>query len=317
MHWRALILLWLFAFSCASVMNEADMRVAIHSTEPATVVVQSDTICRAKDQVLLSVVRSAQPLRVELLTDSVNKTITLPSRNSGAYYLNAFYTLGIGLWTERDDPRRWAYPRRVYVDLSNTEEQWFRYRPRPIEPQWRLVLSLPYLNQFYIQPQLESDTKSRLGFLGIGVGVDYVYRSGRSWRLKASTAIDFPIFFPAPIDYTSQYQTAGTGWLGVTHQHLTRRWSWGYGLAYGRITWALRNAGALEPDEEPPHEPVIRRSQVMGFEFPLHYHFGDHFQLGILYRPTIWQLTPVSCFRYDHLLSIELQWFIGVWKIRR
>lgn len=73
--------------------------------------------------------RSKKPLAVELQLDSTKKTILLPSRSSAAYWANIYFNYGIGMLVDKDNLKRYAYPKRNYFTVKDSTIKRYSFAP--------------------------------------------------------------------------------------------------------------------------------------------------------------------------------------------
>ena len=106
-----LLILSTLLSSCATILNSPQTPVSIHTAEPSKIIVGTDTIPTKKNKAKVVLQRSADPVEITAQTDSLNKTqtIVLQPKNSAAYWLNLVYTSVVGMWIERNEPKRYTY----------------------------------------------------------------------------------------------------------------------------------------------------------------------------------------------------------------
>jgi len=111
--------------SCASILNSKTTSINFATSEPARLVIENDTINSNKVGQNIEVARNRVPLNVEIIQDDKTKNIDVYSRNSAAYYANfvgiplyGVPTL-IGLVVDNKNPKRYAYPKTVFIDTDN------------------------------------------------------------------------------------------------------------------------------------------------------------------------------------------------------
>lgn len=296
----------LYCTSCATILNSRMTDVDVITTEPSQVIVEQDTFLTHKNKAQLYFKRQKEPVQITVQSDSIRKELTLSPKNSGAYYLNIPYTYGVGMLIERKSPKRWTYDRRVYVDMSNDHPVYYDFFYWRNKGDLYIQAFLPYINSFYLQPEEES-TQVKTGFLGIGIGLEYYYKNNRYLALNVQAQTNFPIFVPAPINYSEGgYETLNTSYWSLSHNHRIGRLSLGYGLSYAKNSYRYE-ASTLEPI--PPTEYSRRRvSYSPGFVFPMYYQLGRLFHLGVIYRPSFYRANVDPAYRYEHVISVDFAW---------
>jgi len=174
-----------------------------------------------------------------------------------------------------------------------------------------LRLSLPHINSFYLQPSGEPDAKVNTGFWGLGVELLIRHSESQSLGLAASVATDFPVPVPAAVDFYGENEFMTAYALDLTNNHTQGRFSLGYGLSYSTNQWELKYYD--DPEGEPPtRDPTKLRSNSLGLAFPTYYALNDRFSLGLTYRPYLYRFGADAGFRYEHVISIEIAWNIGL-----
>lgn len=176
---------------------------------------------------------------------------------------------------------------------------------------WGLRLSVPYINSFYLQPAGEPDAKVNTGFWGFGVGLLFRHTPSQHLGLAASVATDFPVPVPAAVDLYGEYEFMTTYALDLTNNHTQGRFSLGYGLSYSTNQWELKYYDDLE-GEPPTRDPIKLRSSSLGLAFPTRYALSDRFSLGLTYRPYLYRFGTEAGFRYEHVVSVDIAWNLGL-----
>lgn len=175
-----------------------------------------------------------------------------------------------------------------------------------------LRFSIPFINSFYLQPSGEPEAKVNTGFWGLGVGLMFRHNQSQYVGLAASVAIDHEVPVPAGIDYIGGEQEFMTAYaVDLTNNHVWRRFSLGYGLSYGSNQWRLDYFD--DPEALPPtRDPIELSSSSLGLVFPAYYALNDRFALGLTYRPYLDRIGTDAGFRYEHVISIDIAWNLGL-----
>nr|MEE4266524.1 hypothetical protein [Candidatus Krumholzibacteria bacterium] len=172
-----------------------------------------------------------------------------------------------------------------------------------------LRLSVPYINNFYLQPNGEPDAKVNTGFWGLGVELLVRHSHSQFLGLAASVATDFPVPVPAAVDLLGEHEFMTSYALDLTNNHTQGRFSFGYGLSYSTNQWELKYFDDLE-GEPPTRDPIKLSSSSLGLAFPINYALNDRFSLGLTYRPYLYRFGTDAGFEYEHVISIEIAWNI-------
>lgn len=172
-----------------------------------------------------------------------------------------------------------------------------------------LRLSVPYVNNFYLQPAGEPDAKVNTGFWGFGVGLLFGHTQSQYVGLSGSVATDIGVPVPAAVDYIGEHEFMTGYALDLTNNHVWRRFSFGYGLSYGSNRWKLDYFD--DPQALPPtRDPIELRSESLGLVFPVYYLLNDRFALGLVYRPYLYRFGSEAGFLYEHVMSIDVAWHL-------
>lgn len=102
-------------------------------------------------------------------------------------------------------------------------------------------------------------------------------------------------------------------YASISNNHKLGTFSLGYGLSYSKNTWDFRYYDKF--DAPPPtREPIKKSSNAIGLIFPTYLQLGEHFNVGVIYRPTFYRPKLNDKFKYEHLISIDFAWKIRVKK---
>ena len=257
--------------------------------------------------------RDLRPIKVTVFSDSIKKDIILDSKNSFAYWMNIYPSLGLGMLVDRDKPERYSYPSRVYIDMTNDDSKFTTYYPFYKKGSIVLHVSLPHINGFLLKPTGEDSTMISLGFWGIKFGVNYYHSKNQFLDLSVSAVSDFFVPFPAPIDIWGEYNLMTSMYSSFSNNHRIGRFSLGYGLSFSKNTWDHRYYDRF--DAPPPvREPFKKSEYVLGFVFPIYRQFGEYFHMGLIYRPIFLKVYPETLLEYEHLISFDFAWKFNLTK---
>ncbi|WP_143822090.1 hypothetical protein [Mucilaginibacter pedocola] len=292
--------------SCARVMNERLTTVTIRTTKPSKIVVNKDTLSTRKNKVSIKTPRSAEPLTVVAISDNSSRTVTIPAKNSFAWYYNIVTNFGIGMLIDKNAPQRYTYP-NIYIDPLDVMNDFYICGPTGHYGEFLLHLSLPHANQFVFKPDGEK-LQSNGGFLGLSVGLDYYHTYSQFINLSASAVTDFVVPVPAPYDrFGGSYKTMSSMFVSLSNNHKIERFSFGYGLFYGQNKWRVNY---LRDSSQTIDHSITKKHNVLGLVGTTYYQFGPSFNLGLIYRPSFIRFGTLQRFRYEHLISLDLAWKI-------
>lgn len=309
---KKLLLLLMIGFilsSCATILNPRHKAMSIYTPSPSKIIIRNDTLYTEDNEAHFLVARSKAPLEVKFVAGSVEKAVSIPYRRSFAYYLNIPYTYGLGMFVDQTNPKRFTYPRRIYLDSNWVLLNDFNRFPTTRKGDFNFQISFPYINSFITQP-LGEPRKSNTGFWGLGVGLDYYHQDRQYLSLNLRTVSDFFLPIPAPIPYQDGDEFMSSNYLSVSNHHRDKRFDWGYGVSWIENKWGQDFYGEATTDSIPT--PVINRQrhQALGLLFSGYYFTGRSFHVGLIYRPSFVRLYTTPIYKYEHLISLDLAWKI-------
>ena len=301
--------------SCATVFNSPTKQIAINTTSPAQVIYNNDTLSTINNRAIIQVPRQKESLIIKIIGDSISKTININSKNSFAYWLNAYPTpmFWTGFSIDKKNPKRYTFPGRVYINTSDSSGKYLRYDHRDKKGQIFLNVSFPWVNSFCLKPDNEN-YKSNTGFWGLALGLDYYHSKHQFLTLTTSAVTDFFVPVPAAVDYKGLYEIMSSTYIGLSNNHKIRNFSLGYGLSIAHNTWNLHYSGSRSDTLTIDKQPRKRSGSAIGFIFPVYYQLGQNFYAGVIYRPTVFRFSTSSQFAYEHLISIDIGWKIRLKK---
>ena len=295
--------------SCASILNQPTEHITIITSKPAKIIYRKEIFNIREDEAHLKVIRENKPVEITLKGDSLTKTVICMPHNSFAYWLNAYPPMWPGFWIDKDNPKGYAYPRLIYINMKDTANQYYLYDTRDRKGQLYFHISLPYINNFVLQPTNQA-YKNNTGWIGLGLGLDYYYKSRQYISLFASAVTDVPAPM-GPIDYFGSYETMSSMFIGLSNNYKINNLMLGYGLSLSRNTWVYNYI----PDEyevEPNSKSIFNTNYALGFIFPMYYQFDKSFFAGVIYRPTFYRFSESNPFKYEHLISIDFGWKLRI-----
>lgn len=298
--------------SCATLMNRPFTQTTIYTSAPAKIVIQQDTIETSANKAKVHLQRSNLPVTIVAFGDSTKKVLLVPATNAAAWYLNIPCNFGLGMLIDRDNPKRYGYPKRIYMDLSGADKPRYEDGVTNKKGEIYLRLSLPHVNNFLLHPNGES-VKSNTGFFGLSVGADFYYRENKFINLQGFAVTDFLLPVPAPVDYFGAHESMRSQYIALSDNYRKNRFSFGYGISYAVNTWKLINSSDTTL-QIPANSSLSISNRALGFIFSTYYQTGHRFNIGLIYRPTLINLHTEKSFNYEHLISLDLSWSIRVKK---
>ena len=172
--------------------------------------------------------------------------------------------------------------------------------------QIELMLSIPYVNNFYSHPDGES-VKIGTGFWGVSGGVGYQYGSNRFVSLLGSLQIQYDIPVLMGIDYEDGiYEDQYSKNISLMDNYQINKWIFGYGLSYSWNSWRIRYFGE---DYIPPYQvPYSVSNQSLGTNLYPYFNLFRHLYVGLVYRPQFLTVDPATKFQYSHSISLDFSW---------
>jgi hypothetical protein len=306
-----IIIQMLILCSCATIMNGPTQRIDIIANRQADIKTNDQVLRPNKNRTSLIVARDNKPIKLTVFNDTISKQLTLQSKNSFAYWFNIIENYGLGMLIDKDSPKRYAYPKNIYVDMTNNLNSFTTYNPVIRKGSLQLHYSLPWINNFLLNPIGENSKKFNTGFWGIMLGFDYYYKTNRFLNLSASAVMDFFIPFPAAVDFGGEWDFMSSQYISLSNNFRIKRFSIGYGLSCSKNIWDHRYY--VWGDTPPPkREPIKKTDYSIGLIFPFYVQTGEHFSIGLIYRPSFLTIEPVTKFKYNHLISIDFAWKIPI-----
>jgi len=298
--------------SCATVFNQPYKNVTIYTTKPSKVVYKRDTVDTKNNKAHLLVLRDKENLSIVAITDSITKTIDVKSKNSFWYWVNIPYTAGIGMLIDRENPERYSYPKRIYINSTDTINKYYSYSQSDNKGELHLHLSLPHFNFFNLTPEGEKN-KTGASFWGLTVGLDYYHKKNQFVNLGTSYAFGLPFPFPAAVDFEGERELMSSWYINLSNNHRLGRFIVGYGLSFGRNIWDF-GYYSWKDDLPPTKDPVTKSHYAFGLMLPAYFQLSEHFYIGVVYRPTFFRPNLTDKFVYEHLISIDFAWKIRIRK---
>lgn len=210
------------------------------------------------------------------------------------------------------NPKRFGYPQKVYVNPFDPTNDYSRYGEPNNKGELMIHLSVPYFNSFYLAPG-ERLRESKTGFGGFSAGVDYYYSKNKFVNFSAgfSTNVGPPPL--GPLGLSNDREILTTYYLSLSNNYKMRRFCVGYGLTIGRNYWFRRLFNLLGL-HDPNDASGAQRNGTYGLIFSGYYQVGQHFNFGMVYKPTFLRPDLNDPFEYEHVLSLDVALKIRVKK---
>ena len=290
--------------SCATILNQPIQRVFISTDQhiKSVSVTKSlsidSSLIRIDAPKIYYLVRTNKPLSIEFQLDTTKKTILLKARNSSEYWLNIATNYGVGMLVDRDNTKRYAYPKRNYFTVKDTIIK--RYAFAPIR-KGTINLSLSWPLPSFFNLQSETGNYNSSGPFGLQTGVDYFYKDNHYISVNFGAATD--VFG----EYFGPYRETGTIFFtSVQNNNVVGSFDFGYGINLSKLEWkrtTIRDTINLDKSI---------KSTTLGFSLSTQYRFGNYFKLGTLYQPELFRINVSPALKYQHYISLNLIWKLPI-----
>jgi len=296
--------------SCATIVARKEYTVKLYSKIP-------DAKARVKDSIYnlpasIIVERSRENLAVSLIDGSVVKDIEIKSELN-PYFIYGNLPFGLaGYLIDFTNDKRFYYGRKILLDEISKDNYNTQVREKTAyfkrnfpthKRQLNIIAAIPYANGFYLQPHNEP-AKPYFGFFGITIGAEYFYKDNKFIKFTAGRSIDFEAPVPVSVDYDGSHESANATNFTLTDNYKLGRFTLGYGLNYAIYTWKIINSDYNFPDNDAA--PRTKNSHSYGLSFSGYHQFSKTVFLGVVYNPTFINSYPVSQFKYQHVISLDL-----------
>lgn len=171
--------------------------------------------------------------------------------------------------------------------------------------EFRIKLALPYFNHLTVNP-IDQPRSSQFGFLGESLGIEYSISNQSFLEINGALAVTASNPLPFPFDREGPYKVLSTSFVSTTYNRVVNRFTLGIGLNYSKnlIAMGSRSLG----DSLVPNYTDNKKNLTIGITANSFYRVGKNFNVGLIYRPTFYNIKPNPSFNYDHLLTIEFNW---------
>lgn len=316
-----ILLLPLLLFSsCATLLLRKDYDLRVAANVPDVRAEILDSIYQLPAEIKIR--RSPHDLKVKLMSERLQKEyLVKASPNKTFLYGNLLWMqLAPAAWlVDFTNPKRFYYGNHLFFSTYDTTSiirpevsrayhaYWSRTFPSP-RGTLNFTWSFPWVNSFYLQPHGETP-RTNTGFWGLSAGVEYFYSDNKYLALNTSAVMDFFLPVPAAVDFSGEVENMNSLYVSLTDNIKFRRFTLGYGLNYSANTWSLVYHDRFDPPP-PTRPPATRTGTTIGLTLDGYHQVAENFLVGIIYRPSILQITPKTSFRYEHLISLDFRFRI-------
>ena len=112
------------------------------------------------------------------------------------------------------------------------------------------LISIPEINIYSFDVENGSRV-NRIGFMGLGLGIEFFYKDNKSFQLRGDGIWSFIVPVPAPYDPSpyASWKTCGAWNINFTDNFSLKRFQLGYGLNYAINIWNARGYYNKRPNE--------------------------------------------------------------------
>lgn len=270
-------------------------------------------------------------MQVNIKSHDTLRSYRLEPFNGGVFYMN-LWCLGLGMPIDLTNKKRLEYPdlywykgeyhiykkRYLHVPRRSEKSRVMRYESSFQRGRLNISLSLPWTQFYSMRPVPVNISRFGAGFIGIGAGLEYLYKDKRGLAVEWSVMAGLPIPVPAAVRFT---YSGSKEWFGAMNWSLSeyfhfRHFTLGYGINFTRNSWSYnyRDEPLEEGGEVPPPtfgtEPLFSSYWSAGAVASAYVNFTPKIILGISYRPTFYRFTPHSRFCYEHTVSLDLKFYL-------
>ena len=325
-----LLIIFISLTSCATIFTKKTYELEIKSYTNTKIKI-NDSIYNLPAKV--NVKRSRKDLPIILISDTLNKKYTLKPSISPKYLygnLSFVHFAPVGYLVDLTNEKRFYYGKSHFLNISDTITElntpifksfkntkknisnYFTKEYKTNKGQINLFVSIPWINNFNYMPNGDSH-KNSSGFLGMSTGIEYYHSEHKFLSLNASAVMDFIAPVPAPFSYEGEAEFFNSLALALTENHKFNRFTLGYGVIYSRNNWRIENT---EYDVNIPNskKPISKANYGLGLVANGYFRVTENFFIGLNYKPTFYNINPLSKFQYEHVVSFDLAWKIRLKK---
>jgi len=307
-----LIVTGLLCTSCATILKKKTYNAKVTSDLEHAQVKIADSIYMLPAKIKLE--RSNKELDITLISEELHMDYKVkPSPDPVFLFVNLSGMLfaPVNYAVDLTNHKRFYYGKKIHLDSQDSlrvivpkvRKKWEDYWSRGFEKQpgsIHVTASVPYINGFNFETE-KYGTKVGSGFWGISAGLEYVYRKNRYLGFRVVTASDFFVPVPAPVSHDGEWESMNTYYFDLTDNFSFKRLNIGYGINYSVNTWNLYD------DTYAQNEIHIRqRSRSFGITLNSYYQINRFLHIGLIYRPSIWNISPLERLQYEHFISMDI-----------
>ncbi|MDR2026000.1 MAG: hypothetical protein LBQ01_00385 [Prevotellaceae bacterium] len=291
-------------------MNKKTVRVNIYSdTDSIRVRTDRDTAQWYELPARVDVKRSRQELLITARKDTVQNKIRIKSRSSSDFILDILLTDGMGYFILRNNPKRYTYPKTVFIDLEHDKP--VSYFPKPEKHLLNLKLSIPEGNHFYLNKGYKYGES--FGFLGASYGFEYYFSDKYCINMDFGALTDFITPIPAAVslpdgDYSRSHAIYGDLQAGSDYKRI----HYDAGFQFTKTVYYERKTVERFSKYMDTVSYSKRQNQI-GLALSSYLRLTKRFNIGLNYYPSFFVIENRKLHpHYSHLLFLEISFRIEV-----
>ncbi|MES2543953.1 MAG: hypothetical protein V4548_03645 [Bacteroidota bacterium] len=122
------VLIVLSLSSCASIFNSKQTYTHIVTNQPSKLTINGQENSALVNDTEIWINRTKEPLKITAESEGNKKTVFVHAKNSFMFWAN-LYNDGIGMLIDKNNPKRYYYPRTIYIDIQDTLTTYQTYLP--------------------------------------------------------------------------------------------------------------------------------------------------------------------------------------------
>ncbi len=282
--------------SCASLLNRPYTYIKVETDLDSTVVKVPNDRTNYIAPAIVPVKRSKYDIVLELHNDTINKTVQVPSKLSPAFTVGNLFSAGLyGYLIDLTNPRRFTYPKSVYVDMVSDNIVLNNNYFEPGKGSVFLTCNLPLISQFYSYDG--NSYSSQMGVWGIGSGIEYYQTPKEYFSIQFSAMLGVSEELPPDQDLYRKYQSTMAFYIGLRQNFKKQKWHFGLGPAYTSIV--------NKQYKQYVGTYTKQIYQGIGFSLTSSRQLTKHAYVGVVYTPLVFTRNRFYTIGYQHSISLD------------
>jgi hypothetical protein len=302
----------IFLSSCATILNKQTQKIKITAKENIKILsvenaklidsnfLHNDSIKKYQ------VYRRNNPLKINVLIDSAQKSIYIKPRISDVFWANIFFTNGLGLIVDAFSNNTYGYPKNNVLKLADTayipkkfkvyKKDYFEI-PQNNKGDIKWIFAYSFANFFHIKTANYNFASASL--FGAESGLEYFYNRKRFLSLNAGLAANSSI---------SDFEQSAIFYANVNNNHIVKDLEFGYGLNISNlINSKYSRFNGLDVYER-------NKNLGLGINVSTNYKVKNYTYIGFLYQPNLMSLVNKPVFNYQHYINFKVLFKVPVRK---